>query len=338
MAARSSRATRRARRGVVVAALTTAALLSGAGRHRCLSQHAFVQPPPRNSAPVERSRANTQVKMASVTQQIDAAYNPDWLKMEEHQIDDLKWAHPQTGWAAAATALYAFDMWRFFGLVKPAALEAMMAIVIYLGLYCSRYQEVRDMDKHYQVSFYASCGWTFYALASLIHALSYGPDPLMSRGYAEALHGVGCTIYLGSCAYFYSYHWGRAWRHIQEGRFRPWFAVGLGSLSLVHGLTVGHIWKMMEDPGWFDTVQKIYVDQWQWIADTRLAELYLTAAALFLVILHLRGVLTGTANSVWVFLGTVIVPTVALFWETTSLNAVAWQHYWMVGPKHFNDF
>lgn len=322
----------------MVAALTTAALLSSTQRHRCSSRATFVQPPPRNGAPLERSRgSNTQVQVASVTSQMDASYNPAWLAVEEHDVTDLKWLHPQTGWAAAATAIYAFDMWRFFGLVKPAALEAMIATVVYLGLYCSRYQEVRDMDKHYQVSFYASCGWTFYALASLIHALSYGPDPVMSRGYAEALHGVGCTIYLGSCAYFYSYHWGRAWRHIQEGRFRPLFAAGLASLTFVHGLTVGHIYKMLEDPGWFDTVTMIYKDQWQWIADTRLAELYLTAAALFLVILHLRGVLTGTKNAVWVFLATVIVPTAALFWETTSLNAVAWNHYWMVGPKHFND-
>lgn len=39
-----------------------------------------------------------------------------------------------------------------------------MAVFIYLGLYASRLEEVKKMDKHYQVSFYASCGWTFYAL------------------------------------------------------------------------------------------------------------------------------------------------------------------------------
>ncbi|OLQ13139.1 hypothetical protein AK812_SmicGene2880 [Symbiodinium microadriaticum] len=225
--------------------------------------------------------------------QLDASYNQRWLEVEEHGFTDLTWLHPQTGWATVATGLYAFDMVRFFGLVKPTSTEALIAILIYLGLYTSRFEEINKMDKHYQVSFYASCGWTFYALASLIHALSYGPDPLLDRGY----------------------HWGRMARHVQEGRFRPYFALGLASLTFVHGLT---------DPGWYDTVQKIYPDQWQWIADTRLAELYLTALALFLVILHLRGVLTGTANATWVFLGTVIVPTAALFLETFQLRAVAW--------------
>mmetsp|Transcript_97220 Transcript_97220/g.175649 ORF Transcript_97220/g.175649 Transcript_97220/m.175649 type:complete len:339 (-) Transcript_97220:212-1228(-) len=298
---------------------------------------AFIHPTHRSAKPRISRTACRQSVASNTLQQMDTAYNPAWADVKERPISSLEWAHPQTFFAVAATAVYGFDMLRFIGLVKPTNVEALAVIVIYLGLYCSRYQEVRNMHKHYQVSFYASCGWTFYALASLVHALSYSPSPLLSRGPAEALHSGACAVFLGSCLYFYSYHWGRQIRHIQEGRFRPWFAVGLASLTAVHGLTVGHIWKMLEDPGWFDTIAQIYSDQWQWIADTRLAELYLTALALFLVILHLKGVLTGTRNSVWVFLGTVIVPTAALFYETVQLNAVAWQHYFMVGPKHFND-
>ncbi|CAJ1374169.1 unnamed protein product [Effrenium voratum] len=131
----------------------------------------------------------------------------------------------------------AFDMFRFFGLVKPSSTEALVAVFIYLGLYASRIEEVRKMEKHYQVSFYASCGWTFYALASLIHAISCGPEPMLERGAAESLHTLGAVVFLLSCGYFYSYHWGRIFRHIQEGRFRPFFALGLGSLTFVHGLT-----------------------------------------------------------------------------------------------------
>jgi len=97
----------------------------------------------------------------------------------------------------------------------------------------------------------------------------------------------------------------------------------------------GHILKMLDDPGWLPTIIKIYSDEWRWIADTRLLELYLTAAALFLVILHLKGVLTGTKNAAAVFLGTVILPTAALFMETYTLDASAWQHFFMVGPKYF---
>jgi len=266
---------------------------------------------------------------------VDAAYNPQWLQIEEQTVSNLDWFSPQTAWAAAASGLYIYDMWRILQLVPPSAWEVAAAGFIYLGLYMSRYQEVRKLDAHYQVSFYASCGWTLYAFASLLHAMAYSPDAKMPLGAVEAFHGGACAVYLGSCLYFYNYHWGRAFRHFQEGRARPWFVVGLASLTFAHGLTVGHIGKMMEDPGWFSTVAKIYPDQWRWIADTRLLELYLTAAALFLVILHIRGVLTGTKNAAVVFLGTVIVPTAALMGETCYMKACAWQHYFMVGPKHF---
>uniref|UniRef100_A0A7S2QBW9 Uncharacterized protein n=1 Tax=Zooxanthella nutricula TaxID=1333877 RepID=A0A7S2QBW9_9DINO len=120
-----------------------------------------------------------------------------------------------------------------------------------------------------------------------------------------------------------------------QGRFRPWFAAGLASLTAVHGLTIGHVLKVLDDPGWWKTVAFIYPDEWRWLADTRLVEMYLTAAALFLVILHLRGVLTGTKNAAVVFLGTVILPTAALMLETYAIKACAWEHFYMVGPKHW---
>jgi hypothetical protein len=262
-------------------------------------------------------------------------YNPTWLEIEDQPVTSLECMHPQTAFAAAATALYAFDIWRILHLIPPTALEVVAAAIIFCGLYASRLPDVKNLDKHYQVSFYASIGWTFYALVSLMHSFCYSPKPILPLSLAEPLHSVAAVVYLASCVYFYKYHWGRQIRHIMEGRFRPWFGVGLASLTVAHGLTVGHIWKMFDDAGWMPTIVKIYPDQWHWIADTRLLELYLTALALFLVILHLRGVLTGTANATIVFVGTVIAPTAALFGETFFIDAVAWQHYFMWGPKHW---
>jgi len=272
---------------------------------------------------------------SATLEQVDNQYNPQWDQIEGSTIDQLNWANPQTGFAGAATGLFIYDLWRFINLVPATAMEAAAAGIIYTGLYMSRYQEVSKMNPHYQVSFYASCGWTVYAFASLVHALAYSPEHVVSRGLADAFHGGACAIYLGSCAYFYSYHWGRMWRHLQEGRFRPLFAAGLGSLTFVHGLTVAHIFKVLDDPLWWQTVVQIYPDQWRYLADTRFVELYLTAAALFLVILHIRGVLTGTLNALIVFFGTVILPTAALMSECLVINACMYNHYWMVGPKHY---
>mmetsp|Transcript_57124 Transcript_57124/g.161997 ORF Transcript_57124/g.161997 Transcript_57124/m.161997 type:complete len:365 (+) Transcript_57124:53-1147(+) len=282
-----------------------------------------------------RGRVALRAQQAGSFLAIDETYNKQWLEIEEKPIAKLGWEHQQTGFAAAATAFYVFDMLRILCLVPPTAVEVMAIGMIYFGLYGSRHQEVPDLAPHYQVSFYASLGWTFYAWASLVHAMAYSPNPVLPMNLADPIHTLGCYVYLASCLYFYTYHWGRQVRHVIQGRFRPWFAVGLASLTAVHSLTVGHILKMLDDPGWLPTIIKIYSDEWRWIADTRLLELYLTAAALFLVILHLKGVLTGTKNAAAVFLGTVILPTAALFMETYTLDACAWQHFFMVGPKYF---
>merc|ERR1712207_58682 len=150
---------------------------------------------------------------------------------------------------------------------------AVLMAFIYFGLYASRYQDVPKLEPHYQVSFYASCGWTFYAWVSLVHGMAYGPSPLLPIALAEPLHASASIIFLASCIYFYTYHWGRQIRHAIEGRFRPWFAAGLASLTVVHGLTVGHVLKMLDDPGWWKTIAHIYDDEWRWLADTRLLEL-----------------------------------------------------------------
>lgn len=265
-------------------------------------------------------------------EKVDATYNPDWLSIEERSFGDLQWRHPQTVWAGAACALWAFEVYRFLHLMPPSGLEVCVAGLVYAGLYASRYQEVERLPKHYRVTFYASCGWAFYSFASLVHVMAGSSS---GAGPAEAFHAAGCAVFLGSCLFFYAYHWGRMWRHWCEDRFRPWFAFGIAGLTAVHLLSVGHIFKVLDDPRWWPTVAAIYPDEWHFVADIRLAELFLTAAALFLVICHLRGVLTGTKNAAVVFAGTVFLPAAALVFESWFLQASAWQHYLMNGPKYW---
>jgi len=103
----------------------------------------------------------------------------------------------------------------------------------------------------------------------------------------------------------------------------------------VHLLSVVHIFKVLDDPLWWPTVAAVYPTEWHFVADIRVAELFLIAAALFLVICHVRGVMTGARNAALVFAGTVFAPTAALLLEVAPLNASAWQHYFMLGPKHW---
>lgn len=247
-------------------------------------------------------------------------------------MEDLTWAHDQTFWAVAASMLWLFEVWRFANVVPPTELEAAVAGLVYLGLYGSRYQEIEHLPEHYRVTFYASCGWAVYSYASLVHVMFGSASGV---GAAEAFHGAASAVFLGSCAYFYYFHWSRMYRHCLENRFRPWFAFGLAGLTAVHLLSIAHIFKVLDDPKWWPTVASIFPNEWHFVADIRFAELFLTAAALFLVICHLRGVLTGARNAAVVFAGTVFAPTAALLLEAEPLRASAWQHYFMLGPKHW---
>ena len=130
-----------------------------------------------------------------------------------------------------------------------AARKGQSVTAAFCGLHAFRLNDEGKLDEHYQVSFYAYIGWTFYALVSLVHSFCHGPHLILSLFLAEPPHYVAVAVFLASCVYFCEHHWGRQIRHIMEGRFRPWFAIGLGSLTLAHALSVGHIWKMFDDAG-----------------------------------------------------------------------------------------
>merc|ERR1711862_55322 len=101
------------------------------------------------------------------------------------------------------------------------------------------------------------------------------------------------------------------------------------------GLTILDFAKRVDDAGWWKTVCQIYPGEWWWVADVRLIELFVTAAALLLIILHIQGVFTGMRNAAVVVAGTIVSPLLVMLLESTWLRASAWQHYFMVGPKYW---
>jgi len=145
----------------------------------------------------------------------------------------------------------------------------------------------------------------------------------------------GNAVFAISCVYFYGYHWTRMWRHYQQSRFRPFWIPGLVGLMALHALTPADFAKRLDDGGWWKTVCAIYPNEWWWVADVRCIELFVTAAALWMIILHRQGVFTGMKNAVAVVVGTIFLPLLVMVAETSWLHASAWQHYFMVGPKYW---
>jgi len=266
-------------------------------------------------------------------------------------LPQIDWVGSRTGWKTikgkalwevnlmnehgvltlSAVTLFVYQMFRILTHQSPSQPEVWITTAIYLPWIFLTMRDTGKLEKHYQVTFYASCGWSFMYLTSLISVAYQETFP------EQALNILACgnAVFAFSCAYFYGYHWTRMWRHYQQSRFRPLWIPGLVGLMALHALTPFDFAKRVDDGGWWKTVCTIYPDEWWWVADVRCIELFVTAAALWLIILHIQGVFTGMKNAVVVVVGTIFVPLLIMVAETSWLHASAWQHYFMVGPKYW---
>lgn len=290
-------------------------------------------------ADVESSGSTTAAMSAA------GGLNPRW------SVPQVDWAGSSTGWGSIeAKSLLEIDWLNVHGILtlsslmlflaqsvriaahqSPSLLEVWITTAIYLPWIYLCWRDTEKLENHYRVTFYASCGWGFMSLASLHSVLYQDKFPDLSFG----ILAVGNLVFAVSCAYFYTYHWTRMWRHYQENRFRPLWIPGLLGLMLLHSLTIADFAKRLDDAGWWKTVCLIYPDEWWWVADVRIIELFVTAAALWLIVLHIQGVFTGMKNAAIVVIGTIFLPLIVMVLESTWLRASAWQHYLMVGPKYW---
>jgi len=266
-------------------------------------------------------------------------------------LPQMDWVGSKTGWETikgkafwevdllnehgvlmmSAVILFVYQMFRIFTHQSPSQTEVWITTAVYLPWIFLTMRDTGKLEKHYQVTFYASCGWAFMSLASLISVAYQETFP------EQGLNILACgnAVFAISCVYFYGYHWTRMWRHYQQSRFRPFWIPGLVGLMALHALTPADFAKRLDDGGWWKTVCAIYPNEWWWVADVRCIELFVTAAALWMIILHRQGVFTGMKNAVAVVVGTIFLPLLVMVAETSWLHASAWQHYFMVGPKYW---
>ncbi|CAL1169427.1 unnamed protein product [Cladocopium goreaui] len=185
----------------------------------------------------------------------------------------------------------------------PTELEVWLTAIVYIPWIFFCWRDTEQLENHYAVTFYASCGWAFMSLSSLFSVLYQEKYP----DFALGILLFGNCVFALACLYFYGYHWTRMWRHFTQNRFRPLWIPGLLGLMCLHLLTPLDLMKRLDDPGWWKTVCSVYNDEWWWVADVRIIELFVTAAALLLIILHIQGVFTGMKNAAVVALAPVRV-------------------------------
>lgn len=254
-----------------------------------------------------------------------------WDEIKERPLSEVNWLNVHGVFTVLCAALFLYQMVRIASHQAPSMPEVWFTTGVYLPWIYFCWRDTEQLENHYRVTFYASCGWGIMSLASLHSVMYQEKFPELAFGILAA----GNAVFAASCAYFYGYHWTRMWRHYQQNRFRPLWIPGLLGLMLLHFLTVWDFLKRLDDGGWWKTVCTIYPDEWWWVADVRIIELFVTAAALWLIILHIQGVFTGMKNAALVVVGTIFTPLLVMVLESTWLRASAWQHYMMVGPKYW---
>lgn len=279
----------------------------------------------------ETARTKRAVARSAIPQVDWLGTSTPWGAMEEKPLSKLDWRNVHGIFTIMSIVLFVFQIGRIALHQAPSIPEVWITTAVYLPWTALCWRDTAKLEEHYRVTFYASCGWALMSLASL-HSVVYQDK------YPELAFQIlvaGNVVFGVACAYFYGYHWSRMWRHFQQNRFRPLWIPGLVGLMALHGLTIADFVKRLDDPGWWKTVCQIYSDEWWWVADVRIIELFVTAAALWLIILHIQGVFTGMKNAALVVSGTIFTPVVVMVLESTWLRASAWQHYLMVGPKYW---
>jgi len=257
--------------------------------------------------------------------------NTGWSDIKEKSVLDLDWRNVHGAFTVCSLALFFYQFVRIVAHQPPSVAEAWVTTAVYLPWTFFCWRDTQLLENHYRVTFYASCGWAIMSVASLLSCVYQKEAPELAFGVLAA----GNAVFAVSCVYFYGYHWTRMWRHFQQNRFRPLWIPGLFVLMCLHLLTVWDFAKRIDDMGWWKTVCNIYPDEWWWVADVRIIELFVTAAALWLILLHIQGVFTGMKNAAVVVSATIFAPLGVMGLESTWLRASAWQHYFMVGPKYW---
>ncbi|OLP97627.1 hypothetical protein AK812_SmicGene20007 [Symbiodinium microadriaticum] len=254
-----------------------------------------------------------------------------WQSIRQKSILEVDWLNIHGVLTVSAVTLFLAQISRILAHQAPTELEVWLTALVYLPWIYFCFRDTEQLENHYAVTFYASCGWAVMSLASLFSVFYQDKFPEL----AFDILAFGNVVFAGACIYFYSYHWSRMWRHFTQNRFRPLWIPGLLGLMLLHSLTPLDMFKRLDDPGWWKTVCSVYSDEWWWVADVRIIELFVTAAALLLIILHIQGVFTGMKNAAVVVIGTIFAPLGLMVLESTWIRASSWQHYLMVGPKYW---
>jgi len=239
--------------------------------------------------------------------------NPMKTRKPSMKLTQMVWKDAHGAACVLSGVLFFFALFRFIVGEPPSDMECYVSGLTYAIIYASRFSSIRSLEPHFRVTFYATTGWTIYYIAHLLAAT----NPVL---FAHSIYPTG-IIFIASTIYFYAHWLGRMWRHFVEDRFRPYYVPGLAGLMYFHTLDLIDLMNQWIDPKYWDHVVIPLPDQVWTIQDVRITGLFMSSAALFMITLHNKGVLTGGQNTLITVLFTIFVPAFILAGTHANLQA-----------------
>jgi len=228
-------------------------------------------------------------------------------------VEKLDWSNLHGASCGVSGLLFAFELVRFCIGLPPSDIECYIAAAVYMVIYATRFESIRTLPAHFRVTFYATTGWTIYYIAHLLAATN-------PHIFSHLVYSTG-IVFLASTIFFYKHWLERMYRHYVEDRFRPYYVPGLVGLMYFHMLDIVDMFNQWLDPLYWDHVVRTLPDQAWTIQDVRLTGLFMSSAALFMITLHNKGVLTGGRNTLITVLFTIFVPAFFLAGTHATLQA-----------------
>ncbi len=197
--------------------------------------------------------------------------------------------------------------------------ELIFSLTLYFVIFASNYHQIARQSKHHQVTFYCSCWWAFNSGIQIIALMIVEQNETMSK----AIQMCGSVVFVYGYTRFYWYQYKRAFRHFSQNRFGIFWFVGLLMLQLAHYQNLMFAIWSFKDVSFMNNLIHEYADQRLVLLNVYLTELFITGFALFMIVLHDKGVLTADRNAFVTMVFTVGFPTFCLVTAHQGMDFLA---------------
>jgi len=213
--------------------------------------------------------------------------------------------------------LFGMQNIRMFCKLEPSFSELTFSLTLYFVMFASKYHRISSQSRHHQITFYNSCAWAFNAGIQIVALMIV---ELQNGTIAKAMQLFGNVVFIYGYSRFYWYQYKRAFRHLSQNRFRISWFIGVLMLQLAHFQDLMLAICSFKELSYANNLIRQHADQKLVFMNMYLFELFMTSFALFMIVLHDKGILTANKNAFVTMAFTVVVPTICLLTAHSGMD------------------